>query len=85
MDAGITILGLTAGALTTLAFLPQMLKTYRSKSAKDVSSLMLITFCTGVFLWLVYGYFRKDVAVMLANSITLVLNLGIFYLKFRYK
>ncbi|NES94453.1 MAG: hypothetical protein F6K32_04355 [Desertifilum sp. SIO1I2] len=85
MDAGITVLGLTAGALTTLAFLPQMLKTYRSKSAKDVSSLMLITFCTGVFLWLVYGYFRKDVAVMLANSITLVLNLGIFYLKVRYK
>ena len=85
MNTAITVLGLIAGTLTTVAFLPQMLKTYQSKSAKDVSLVMLVIFCTGVSLWLVYGFFRRDLAILLANAVTLILNLGIVYLKLKYK
>jgi MtN3 and saliva related transmembrane protein len=79
------ILGLTAATLTTSAFLPQVIKTWQTKSAKDVSVAMLITFCLGIFLWLLYGIFRQDLAIILANAVTLILNLVILYLKLRYK
>ncbi|HLO48267.1 MAG TPA: SemiSWEET transporter [Kamptonema sp.] len=81
----ITILGLTAATLTTSAFLPQVIKTWQTKSAKDVSVTMLITFCIGIFLWLIYGFFRQDLAIILANAVTLILNLAILWLKIRYK
>ncbi|MDM9380476.1 SemiSWEET transporter [Chlorogloeopsis sp. ULAP01] len=81
----LTILGLTAATITTSAFLPQMIKTWQSKSAKDVSYTMLITFISGVFLWLVYGIFRQDLAIILANLITLIFNLIILYLKIKYR
>jgi MtN3 and saliva related transmembrane protein len=81
----VTILGLSAGTITTIAFLPQVIKVWKSKSAKDVSFVMLITFCIGVFLWLVYGILRQDVAVIAANLVTLILNLIIVWLKIKYK
>ncbi|EHC10537.1 SemiSWEET transporter [Fischerella thermalis] len=80
----LTILGLAAATLTTSAFLPQMLKTWQSKSAKDVSYTMLITFIIGIFLWLLYGIFRQDLAIILANFITLIFNMIILWLKIRY-
>lgn len=81
----VTILGLSAGTITTIAFLPQVIKVWKTKSAKDVSFVMLITFCIGVFLWLVYGILRQDVAVITANLVTLILNLIIVWLKIKYK
>lgn len=81
----LTILGLAAATLTTSAFLPQMLKTWQSKSAKDVSYTMLITFIIGIFLWLIYGIFRQDLAIILANFITLIFNLIILWLKIKYR
>lgn len=81
----VTILGLSAGTITTIAFLPQVIKVWKSKSAKDVSFVMLITFCIGVFLWLVYGILRQDVAVIAANLVTLILNIIIVWLKIKYK
>lgn len=81
----ITILGLFAGTLTTLAFLPQLIKIWKSQSAKDVSLSMLIVFCMGVFSWLVYGFLRQDLAVILANLVTLIFNLIIVWLKIKYE
>ncbi|MEO1377504.1 MAG: SemiSWEET transporter [Cyanobacteria bacterium J06635_10] len=78
------IVGLLAATLTTSAFLPQMIKTWQTKSAKDVSYAMLITFITGVFLWLIYGILRQDMAIILANAFTLLFNLTILYLKIKY-
>ncbi|MBE9216985.1 SemiSWEET transporter [Plectonema cf. radiosum LEGE 06105] len=78
------IVGLLAATLTTSAFLPQMIKTWRTKSAKDVSYTMLITFIIGIFLWLIYGILRKDIAIILANAFTLLFNLTILYLKIKY-
>lgn len=81
----LTILGLVAGGLTTIAFVPQMIKTWQSRSAKDVSFVMLITFISGIFLWLIYGILRQDVAIIAANGVTLIFNLVILALKIRYK
>lgn len=81
----ITILGLIAATLTTSAFLPQMIKTWKSKSAKDVSLEMLITFCIGVFLWLIYGIYLHSLPIILANLLTLIFNLIIVGLKIRYE
>jgi len=79
------IVGLLAATLTTTAFLPQMIKTWQTKSAKDVSYAMLLTFISGVFLLLVYGIMRQDIAVILANAFTLLFNLAILYLKIKYR
>ena len=81
----ITILGLVAATLTTSAFVPQLIKIWRSKSAKDVSLEMLITFCIGVFLWLVYGIYLQSLPVILANLLTLIFNLIILWLKIKYE
>jgi MtN3 and saliva related transmembrane protein len=84
MDA-VTLLGLVAAALTTTAFVPQLLKTWHSKSAKDVSLGMLITFSIGVFLWLIYGVYIQSLPVIIANSVTFVLSSINLILKIRYE
>ncbi len=81
----ITVLGLFAGSLTTLAFLPQMFQTWQTKSAKDVSLLTLITFIAGVFLWLLYGIYLQALPIILANGVTLFFNLIILWLKIKYR
>jgi len=81
----VTYLGLLAGTLTTIAFVPQLLKTWKSRSAEDVSLGMLITFCTGVFLWLLYGFFIRSLPVILANAVTLLLAGTILVLKIKYR
>ena len=81
----ITIIGLLAGTLTTLAFVPQVLQTWKSKSTKDVSLNTFLMFCTGIFLWLIYGLFKQDVAIIMANSITFILASIILGLKLKYK
>jgi MtN3 and saliva related transmembrane protein len=81
----VTLIGLLAGGLTTLAFLPQLLKTWKSKSAEDISLVMLITFCTGVGLWLLYGFMIGALPVILANLVTLILGLAILFLKLKYR
>ncbi|BAZ66998.1 MAG: SemiSWEET transporter [Pelatocladus maniniholoensis HA4357-MV3] len=81
----ITIIGLVAATLTTFSFLPQLLKTWRTKSAKDVSYIMLISFNIGIFLWLIYGLYLSALPIILANLITLIFNLIILWLKIRYR
>lgn len=74
-----------AGGLTTAAFLPQVIKTWRSQSANDLSLGMFLMFSTGVALWLIYGLIVKDIPVIAANSVTLVLALILLYFKLRFK
>ncbi|KAB8330235.1 hypothetical protein SD80_031020 [Scytonema tolypothrichoides VB-61278] len=81
----ITILGSIAAILTTSSFLPQMLKTWRTKSVKDISFVMLICFNTGIFLWLIYGISLNALPIILANGVTLVFNLIILWLKIKYR
>lgn len=81
----ITVLGLAAGSLTTIAFLPQMFQTWKTKSAKDVSFVMLITFMSGLFLWLIYGIILGALPIILANGVTLIFNFIILWLKIKYR
>jgi len=71
--------------LTTIAFLPQLFKIWQSKSAKDVSLEMLIIFCSGVFLWLVYGIYLQALPIIIANLLTLIFNLIILWFKIKYR
>ena len=80
----ITLIGLLAGTLTTIAFLPQLTKTWKSKSAKDISLGMFLTFCSGVLLWLIYGILINALPVILANTVTLILSGAILALKLKY-
>jgi MtN3 and saliva related transmembrane protein len=78
------VIGLIAGLLTTIAFVPQLTKTWKSKSAKDVSLVMLMTFTTGVLLWLIYGLLIHAAPIIAANAVTLLLAGAILALKIRY-
>ncbi len=81
----ITILGLIAATCTTISFLPQAIKTIRSKHTKDLSFGMYAVLTIGVFLWFVYGIFIKDIPVILANGITLIFTATILCLIIKYK
>ncbi|MGJ5630747.1 SemiSWEET transporter [Nostoc sp. CALU 1950] len=81
----LTVLGLAAATITTISFLPQMFKTWQTKSAKDVSFVTLITFISGIFLWLIYGIYLQSLPIILANAVTLVFNLIILWLKIKYR
>ena len=74
-------LGLLAGALTTIAFLPQLIKTWQSQSAEDVSIGMFLLFGAGVVLWGVYGWEIHALPVILTNVVTFVLAAAILVLK----
>ncbi|MBL0942471.1 MAG: SemiSWEET transporter [Alphaproteobacteria bacterium] len=75
------VIGLIAGACTTLAFLPQVMQVWRTKSARDISLGMYIVFCCGVSLWFVYGFMKGAISVMLTNALTLVLAFTILGMK----
>ena len=81
----IDLLGLAAGSLTTVSFVPQVLKIWRSKSGNDVSYGMFALFSAGVTLWLVYGLMLDATPIVVANAVTLVLALVVILLKFRYR
>jgi len=80
----VTALGLIAGTLTTIAFIPQIAKAWQSKSTGDLSWGMVLTFSTGVLLWFIYGIWIDSLPVILANAVTLLLQCGIITLKFKY-
>jgi MtN3 and saliva related transmembrane protein len=81
----LTTLGLIAGTLTTAAFVPQLVKVWKSRSTKDISLLMYIVICTGILLWLIYGLLIFDLPIIVANAITFMIALAILILKIRYK
>lgn len=81
----IDLLGLAAGGLTTVSFVPQVLKIWRSKSGNDVSYGMFALFSAGVALWLAYGLVLDAKPIIVANAVTLLLALVVIFLKFRYR
>jgi MtN3 and saliva related transmembrane protein len=85
MNAMIDSIGLIAGLLTTTAFIPQVLKIYRTKSGKDISARMFSLFSAGLVLWLIYGILLRSMPLILSNVVTLVLSLTIIVLKIRYR
>ncbi len=81
----VNILGLAAGAMTTISFLPQAVKIYRTRHTRDLSLPMYIVFIIGVVLWLSYGIVVKSLPIAIANAITLVIGSYILVMKLKYK
>ncbi|HZD92804.1 MAG TPA: SemiSWEET transporter [Candidatus Sulfotelmatobacter sp.] len=81
----VTLLGFFAGTLTTLSFVPQVLRAWRTKRCHDLSWGMLISFSAGVVLWLIYGLLLWAAPIISANAVTLALLILIGVLKVRYR
>lgn len=79
----IELVGYVAAFLATGAFIPQAYKTIKSGSTKDISLLMYLAFCAGVFLWLVYGVLKNDLPLIIANATTVCLSGTILFIKAR--
>ena len=80
----IDLFGFSAASLTTIAFLPQLYKTWKTKSAEDVSLITLILFLTGLLCWIIYGLKINSIPIFLANIITFIFNFSILILKIIY-
>jgi MtN3 and saliva related transmembrane protein len=77
-------LGFAAAFCTTAAFVPQLIRVLRYRSARDISLPTFLLFSVGVFLWLLYGIYTGSKPVIASNIVTLVLSLSILFLKLRY-
>lgn len=82
---GIDIIGLVAGVCTSSSLIPQLVKTYKSKQAQDVSWFMFIVMLTGNALWAYYGVAKQEWPIILTNCFALLLNIIMLILKSKYK
>jgi MtN3 and saliva related transmembrane protein len=82
---GIDILGYSAGAITTLTFLPQVIKTFKEKSAKDISLLMFVIAAVNEVMWIVYGFLKQDMVIILTNAVILCMSITMIFLKYKYQ
>jgi len=80
----IDLFGFSAAVLTTIAFIPQLYKTWVTKSADDVSLIMLILFITGLIFWIIYGFKIHSIPILVANVVTFIFNISILILKISY-
>jgi len=83
-DIWVSILGIIAASLVTSSFIPQIIKGYRTKHLDDVSYWLMITICVGMSLWIGYGIIKNDFVIIGANISTIILNLILVVMKFRY-
>jgi len=81
----IEILGLVAGTITSITFLPQVVKIWQTRSAKDLSMAMLLLLMLGVVLWLIYGLVIMSASIIYTNSMVLGMSLIMLYFKLKFK
>ncbi len=80
----VSFIGFFAGACTTIAFLPQLVKAWNTKSTKDLSMPTFATFCLGTIMWLAYGFLTANPPLIAANVVTVFIAAGIIVLKLKY-
>ena len=78
------IIGLFGGVCTACSMLPQLIKTVKEKKADDISKTMLIVLMTGVAVWIVYGFMRSDLPIIITNCFSLLLNVVMMVLRIKY-
>jgi MtN3 and saliva related transmembrane protein len=81
---GLTFLGLVAALCSTIAFLPQVIKVWRTRRTHDISREMFLLIVSGAVLWLVYGILEHDLPIVAADLASLTFATTILYFKFRY-
>jgi MtN3 and saliva related transmembrane protein len=79
-----TLIGLAAGTLTTISFMPQVIKAWKSKSTKDISIGMYSALSVGLSLWIFYGFAINSTPVIFTNVISLILALVVLLLKIKH-
>ena len=79
-----TILGYVAGAVTTTSLVPQVMKIWKTKSARDVSLGMFLIFSIGISLWIAYGVFLHSMPIIVANAVSLLLGFIVLGLKLKF-
>ena len=80
----VDILGYAAGAITTLTFLPQVIKTYKERSARDVSLNMFLIAAVNEVMWIIYGALKSDMVIVLTNVVVLAMSLTMIFFKIKY-
>lgn len=80
----LTLVGLSAAFCSTAAFLPQVIKTWRTRSTKDISLGMFTVLIIGIVLWLAYGIIIQDIPLIVANAVTLVFAGTILVFKLKH-
>ncbi|MEO6924846.1 MAG: SemiSWEET transporter [Bryocella sp.] len=80
----IDIIGYCAATLTTISFLPQLMRVIELRSAREISLVMFLTLTLGTGMWLLYGLSLHAMPIILANSVTLALSLAILFCKLRF-
>jgi MtN3 and saliva related transmembrane protein len=83
--SALQLLGLAAGTITSITFLPQVIQIWKTKSAKDLSMFMLLLLIIGVSMWLIYGILVMDAAIIYTNSMVLTMSLILVYFKIKFK
>jgi len=79
------VLGIIAGGIVLAGFIPQIYKGWKTKRLDDLSYLMLGFLCLGMFLWTIYGFFKEDIVIILANTTGILLNTILIVMKFYYE
>ena len=80
----LTWMGLLAAFCSTAAFVPQVVKTWRTRSTKDISLIMFLVLVTGILLWLTYGVMIRDIPLIVANAVTLLLAGTVLFFKLKH-
>ena len=81
----IQLLGMAAGSISAITFLPQVIKTWKTKSAGDISLLMFAFATISVLMWLAYGIILGDIPIIYTNSLVLICSVIMLYFKFRFR
>jgi MtN3 and saliva related transmembrane protein len=79
------VVGFAAGTLCTLAYLPQALHSFRTKSVRDISLTMLVSLNVGLLLWVAYGFLIHSLPIILPNAVTLFLAFPLLVMKLRFR
>ncbi|MCP3402191.1 MULTISPECIES: SemiSWEET transporter [unclassified Bradyrhizobium] len=82
--SAIKLIGFAAATCTTVAYAPQFIKVWKTRSARDISLGMFLVMVLGLALWLVYGLLSGDAPLVAANAVTMVLAAGILFMKLKY-
>ena len=80
----IQLIGISAGILTSVSMLPQLIKTFKEKKAEELSILMIIALITGIGGWIWYGILREDLPIILTNCLALLLNSILLFFRIKY-
>jgi MtN3 and saliva related transmembrane protein len=84
ISPAVNLVGLLAAACTTISFVPQLVRVWQLRSAREISLIMFSIYSLGVLLWLIYGICIRSTPIILANITALVLSLAILVLKLRF-